>query len=122
MVDKALLRPGRMDLLIYVPPPDVNARYSILKIHTRNIPLDDTVDLKKLAELTEYYTGADLKALVREAAMNALRIDREAVSFEDFLMAMEKVKPSLNDAIIEWYENYGKKMQVRKIGLPAAFA
>ncbi len=122
MVDKALLRPGRMDLLIYVPPPDVDARYNILKIHTRNIPLDDTADLKKLAELTEYYTGADLKALVREAAMNALRIDREAVSFEDFLMAMEKVKPSLNDAIIEWYENYGKKMQVRKVGLPAAFA
>jgi len=122
MVDKALLRPGRMDLLIYVPPPDSEDRYNILKIHVRNIPLDREVDLNKIANITEYYTGADLKALVREAAMNALRNGHETVTFEDFIDAMEVIKPSLNDNIIEWYEKYSRKMEVRRIGLPAAFA
>ncbi len=121
MIDQALLRPGRMDLMIYVPPPNKEERLSILKIHTKNVPLDDEVDLAHIAEITEYYTGADLQALVREAAMNALRNNREKVLQEDFLEALNRVPPSLNDNIIEWYENYRKSMQRKKIRLPAAF-
>ena len=121
MIDQALLRPGRMDLMIYVPPPDKKERLSILKIHTKSMPLHDSVDLAHIADITEYYTGADLRALVREAAMNALRNGRERVSNDDFMHALDKVPPSLNDSIIEWYENYRKSMHRKRIRLPAAF-
>ncbi|HIQ13182.1 MAG TPA: AAA family ATPase [Thermoprotei archaeon] len=121
MIDQALLRPGRMDLMIYVPPPDKEDRLNILKIHTSSTPLDDSVNLAHIAEITDYYTGADLKALVREASMNALRNGRDKVSNDDFMYALETVPPSLNDSIIEWYENYRKSMHRKRIKLPAAF-
>ena len=122
LIDRALLRPGRMDLLIYVPPPDKEARLSILKIHTRNMRLAPDVDLEKIAEMTEYYTGADLAAVVREAAMNALRRDLNAehVTMDDFLEALSKIGPSLNDKIIAWYEEYNKKLVAKKMNLPPA--
>jgi transitional endoplasmic reticulum ATPase len=124
LIDRALLRPGRMDLLIYVPPPDKEDRLSILKIHTRRTALDPDVDLERIAEMTEYYSGADLHALVREAAMNAIRRDPNAeyVTMDDFLMALRKVKPSLDDGIIEWYANYSRKMETKRMNLPPAFA
>ena len=124
LIDKALLRPGRMDLLIYVPPPDYEGRLNILKIHTRKMPLTDDVDIGKIAEMTEYYSGADLQALCREAALNTLRRDKNAeyVTMEDFLAALRKVKPSLNEGIIDWYENYSRKMETHRINLPPAFA
>lgn len=122
LIDRALLRPGRMDLLIYVPPPDREARLSILKIHTRGMKLADDVNLERLAELTEYYTGADLAAVVREAAMNALRrnLDAEYITMNDFLEALSKIGPSLNDKIIAWYEDYNKKLVAKRMNLPLA--
>lgn len=65
ILDPALLRPGRFEKLMYVPPPDKNARYDILKVHTKKVALSDEVNLEELAERTEGYTGADLAALVR---------------------------------------------------------
>ncbi|MCC6041977.1 MAG: CDC48 family AAA ATPase, partial [Desulfurococcaceae archaeon] len=62
LIDPALLRPGRLDKLVYVPPPDLKARLEILKVHTRYLPLSDDVDLYELAKLTENYSGADLEA------------------------------------------------------------
>ncbi|KAF9158391.1 hypothetical protein DFQ26_007708 [Actinomortierella ambigua] len=73
LIDKALLRPGRFDRVVYVPPPDVEARLQILRIYTRGIPLANDVDLEGLARRTELYTGADLQNVCREAAMLALR-------------------------------------------------
>ncbi len=73
ILDPALLRPGRFEKLIYVPPPDKNARYEILRVHTRKVVLNDDVNLEELSEKTDGYTGADLAALVREAAMIAIR-------------------------------------------------
>ncbi|CAG8557304.1 28413_t:CDS:10 [Dentiscutata erythropus] len=73
MLDAALLRPGRFDKLIYVPPPDLSAREQILKIYTSNMPLSDDVDLNLIAKQTELYTGADLKNLCRESAIISLR-------------------------------------------------
>ncbi|MFP3399959.1 CDC48 family AAA ATPase [Acidianus sp.] len=73
ILDPALLRPGRFDRLIYVPPPDKIARLEILKVHTRNVPLAEDVNLETIAEKTEGYTGADLEAVVREATMLMLR-------------------------------------------------
>ncbi|MEM1654766.1 MAG: CDC48 family AAA ATPase [Nitrososphaerota archaeon] len=97
ILDPALLRPGRFDRVIFVPPPDVEGRYQIFQIHTRDMPLADDVDLRKLAEMTEGYTGADIEALCREAALNAARenINTEKVYMRHFLAALEKVKPSI---------------------------
>lgn len=75
MIDSALLRPGRLDHLLYVPPPDFIARIEIFKVHTKNSPLDKDVNLEELAKLTENYTGAEIQALCREAAFVALRED-----------------------------------------------
>ncbi len=112
IVDPSLLRPGRFDRMIYVPPPDEKARLEILKVHTRNVPLADDVDLEQIAKETEFYTGADLAALVREAAMNVLRRNNmkpAKVTMEDFRKAMEVVGPSLDKDTILFYELFAKE-------------
>ena len=73
IVDEALVRPGRFDRMLEVPLPDNNARKEILKIHTTKKPLDSTVSLDKLVELTQGYSGADISAMVNAAAMSAIR-------------------------------------------------
>ena len=73
IIDPALLRPGRFDKLLYVPPPDLEARKEILRIHTRRKPLAEDVDLDEIAERTEGYTGADLAAVCNTAVMLAIR-------------------------------------------------
>ena len=73
IVDAALLRPGRFDRLLYVPPPDRDSRIQIIKIHIKRKPLDDSVNIEKLADQTEGYTGADIASLSSAAVMLALR-------------------------------------------------
>ena len=106
IIDPALLRPGRFDRVIYVPPPDKKARLEILKVHTRKVPLAKDVDLERIAELTKGYTGADLEALVREAVMIALREKFEVrpVEMRHFLEALKVVKPSLSSEVAERYK------------------
>ena len=106
ILDPALLRPGRFDRVIYVPPPDVEGRYQIFQIHTKEMPLDDDVDLRKLAEMTEGYTGADIEAVCREAALIAVREDLniKKVSMRHFVAALEKVKPSITPEQRREYE------------------
>jgi transitional endoplasmic reticulum ATPase len=97
ILDPALLRPGRFDRVLYVPPPDKAARLQIFKIHTRGMPLDKDVNLEDLAAITEGYTGADIEAVVREAAMAAARenINIQVVSMRHFEKALAKVKASV---------------------------
>ncbi|MEM1948317.1 MAG: CDC48 family AAA ATPase [Candidatus Caldarchaeum sp.] len=97
ILDPALLRPGRFDRVLYVPPPDKAARLAIFKIHTREMPLDKDVDLEQLAAITEGYTGADIEAVVREAAILAARenISAQVVSLRHFEKALAKIKPSV---------------------------
>jgi transitional endoplasmic reticulum ATPase len=115
LVDPALLRPGRFDRLIHVPAPEKRARLEILKIHTRNMPLAKDVDLKQLAEKTEGYSGADLEALCREAAMGVLRRDIKGkeVKAEHFWQAMERVKPSLTPDLIKAYQGFEERLSQR---------
>ena len=98
ILDPAVLRPGRFDNVLFVPPPDKDARLEILKVHTKNMPLDANVHLDKLAELTEGYSGADIEGLVREAAMAAVRDDwkPKPVNLEHFEEAMKEVRPSIS--------------------------
>ncbi|AZF83687.1 CDC48 family AAA ATPase [Saccharolobus solfataricus] len=140
ILDPALLRPGRFEKLIYVPPPDKSARTEILKVHTRNIALGEDISLEDVAEKTEGYTGADLAALVREATMRAIResmkicIDKTnenckptdaecrdktmkecmkvngvKVSLRHFEEAMRKVKPSVTQDMLQFYQNWVEK-------------
>ncbi|MEM0492119.1 MAG: CDC48 family AAA ATPase [Acidilobaceae archaeon] len=105
MLDPALLRPGRFEKLIYVPPPDEKSRLEILKIHTRTIPLADDVDLEELAKITEGYTGADIAALIREATMLALRenLPNPIIRWAHIEEALKKVRPSITRHMIEFY-------------------
>ena len=111
LLDPALLRPGRFDRLIYVPPPDYKARLQILKIHTKKTPLAEDVDLEEIAKRTEYYSGADLEAVVKEAALIALREKGRPtkVCMEHFERALKKVRPSITPQIIEYYEKFTKE-------------
>ncbi|MCD6431635.1 CDC48 family AAA ATPase [Candidatus Bathyarchaeota archaeon] len=123
IVDPAVLRPGRFDRLIYVPEPDEKSRLEIFKIYTKNMPLAGDVDLKKLAEMTKNYSGADIEALCREAAMNALRKDVNAkeVTFTDFQEAMKRVGPTISPEMENWYKSFMKQLrQVQKPITPVA--
>ncbi len=118
ILDPALLRPGRFDRLIYVPPPDKEARKEIFKIHTRNMPLAEDVDLDKLAEITEGYTGADIEAVCREAAMIALREKFEVrpISMKHFEEALKSIPPSLTREDILKYERLARELKRIVIG------
>jgi transitional endoplasmic reticulum ATPase len=111
LVDPALLRPGRFDRIIYVPPPDFRARLEILLIHTKATPLAKDVDLEELARRTEGYSGADLELLVREATFLALREDINAkeVSMRHFEEALRKVRPSVTPDMLKFYETWLEK-------------
>jgi cell division protease FtsH len=91
VLDPALLRPGRFDRQVVVPIPDLKGREAILKVHTRKVPLAPSVDLTVLARSTPGFSGADLENLVNEAALLAARVNREAVTMEDFEQAKDKV-------------------------------
>ncbi len=119
MIDPALLRPGRIERHIYIPPPDREARKEIFRIHLRGKPLAEDVSIDELAEKTEGYTGADIEAACREAGMLAIReaikpgISKEEakeiaktlkITKEHFEKALEKVKPSMTKEDIKTYE------------------
>ena len=105
IIDTALLRPGRFDRIVLVPPPTKKARLEILKIHTKGMPLAKDVDLEEIAEETEGYVGADMEAVCREAAILALRKDMKAdkIGKKDFDEALKKVAPSVTKEIDEAY-------------------
>ena len=91
VLDPALLRPGRFDRQIVVPIPDVKGRNEILKVHTKNIPVAEDVNLDKIARGTPGFSGADLANLVNEAALIAARKVKEKVDMLDFEFAKDKV-------------------------------
>ena len=97
LVDPALLRPGRMGQLVFVPPPDAAARAAILRVAAKNTPLGEGIDLDAIAGDTDGYSGADLAALVREAALAAMRrsLDAPEVTAADVGTARRTVRPSL---------------------------
>ncbi len=113
ILDPALLRPGRFDRQILVPAPDYKARLEIFKIHTRKMPLAKDVSLEELAKQTEGYSGADIEAVCREAALNALREDIKAkeVRKKHFKKALEKVKPSITPKLMEFYKRIAEQFK-----------
>ncbi len=90
-LDPALLRPGRFDRQIVVALPDIKGREGILQVHTKNIKLAEGVDLKKIAQQTVYFSGADLANVCNEAALLAARNNKDGVGMAEFLAAVERV-------------------------------
>lgn len=107
ILDPALMRPGRFDRIVYVPVPEEEGRLQILKIHTKNIPIENKDEIiEDLSKKTEGFTGADIESLAREAAMLALRedINTKKVTKKHFDKAMEKVLPSVSKADQQRYQ------------------
>jgi transitional endoplasmic reticulum ATPase len=105
LIDPALLRPGRFDELIYVGVPDTAGRRRILAIHTEGMPLADDVDLEKIAQRTDRFTGADLEDLVRRAGLTALRrgLEEAEVTMADFETALGETRASVTPEMLEEY-------------------
>lgn len=112
LMDPALLRPGRFDEVVLVPPPDEKARLDILKVHVKKMALAADVDLKELAKKTEGYSGADIEVLCRKAGMIALHEDIAIlkVSFKHFRQALNKINPSTTPKTQAYYEDVAKKL------------
>ncbi|OYD68619.1 AAA family ATPase [Rhodococcus sp. OK302] len=108
LIDPALLRPGRLERLVFVPPPDAEARKAILRASGKSVPLADDVDLDALAVDLEGYSAADCSALLREAALTAMRRDMEAadVSAADVATARKTVRPSLDPEQVAHLQAY----------------
>jgi transitional endoplasmic reticulum ATPase len=106
MIDPALLRSGRFDRLVMLGEPDQEGREQILKIHTGEVPLSPDVSLRELSEITDGYVGSDLESIAREAAIEALREDdnAEIVDMRHFRKAVESVRPTITDEIVDYYE------------------
>jgi transitional endoplasmic reticulum ATPase len=120
-IDPALRRPGRFSKLVFVPEPDIEARSAIFKIQLKNRPLDNDVDIEKLASLTESYSGADLAAICKEAADiplgEALRGGKaRKISMQDFNTVIGKRQTSIKS----WY--VGAKRSIEKTGEKDVFA
>ncbi|XP_014440583.1 spermatogenesis-associated protein 5-like protein 1 [Tupaia chinensis] len=112
VLDDALLRPGRLDKMIYIPPPDQKGRLSILRVCTKPMPIGPDVSLEDLAAETCFFSGADLRNLCREAALLALQedgLEATTVKQEHFLKSLRTVKPSLSHKDLTLYENLFKK-------------
>jgi transitional endoplasmic reticulum ATPase len=119
LVDPAFLRPGRIDRSVYVPAPDYEGRRKILKVHTKKMPLDDNISIKKIALVTDGFSGADLENLCREAGMQAIREDKEKfkkVKNKHFEFALTKIGSTLPKETIEKYDTMAKQQfQAQKI-------
>ena len=105
ILDHALLRSGRFDRLLFIGPPDREARLSILAIHSSDMPLSGDIDLSDIADRTEGYTGADLEGICREAGLIALRSSISAKNVEQshFEDAMKEVRPSVDESTLRAY-------------------
>jgi transitional endoplasmic reticulum ATPase len=116
LVDPALLRPGRLERLVYVPPPDGDARAAILRASAKSVPLDEEVDLAALGADLEGFSAADCAALVREAALAAMRESMEAscVTAAHVATARARIRPSLDPAQVAWLAAYADQHEARR--------
>ncbi|GAA0710473.1 AAA family ATPase [Dactylosporangium roseum] len=115
LVDPALLRPGRLERLVFVPPPDADARAEILRAAAKSVPLAGDVDLPALAESLDRFSAADCAALVRESALAAMResLDATEVTAAHVELARERVRPSLDPTQVAWLASYAEQQKTR---------
>lgn len=115
-IDTALLRAGRFDHRLSVSIPTRKARRDIFDVHTKRMPLSDDVDIDYLVRQTDSYVGADIESVCREAGLLAIKDDTEKVKMKHFKKSLDKIKPSIDEEVIDMYEEIEKEMEksVRK--------
>lgn len=108
MIDKALLRPGRIDRVIHVRLPDAETRREIFRIKLQSMPIAEDVDLETLVEITDGYSGAEIQAICQEAALKTLEesLSAESVQWRHMLTALTVVKPRTSRELLGLYERY----------------
>jgi transitional endoplasmic reticulum ATPase len=134
IIDTALLRPGRFDRLLYVPSPDRDSRVQIIKIHTKKKPLAEDVNIEKLADITDRYTGADISSLSSAAVMLALRehiskykdskeadahVKELKIHMKHFEEAVKKIRP-LSTQELNMYKGISEQFGQPNVGVPAS--
>ncbi len=110
LLDNSLLRTGRLDLRLYVSPPDEKGRLEIIKILTSKMPLASDVKLQEIAVTTQHYTGSDLAALCREAAIDAMRCGTDKITGASFARSIKKIRPTVTKEMNQWYSSVGEMM------------
>jgi len=105
ILDSSLLRTGRLDLSLYIAPPDEKSRLEIIKILTKKMPLSNDVKLQEIAIATQNFSGSDLTSLCREAAVHAMRNNSLKISSQDFAKSLKQIKPSITKEVDQWYSN-----------------
>jgi len=110
LIDTSLLRPGRLDLILFIGAPEEKARFEILKILTSSMPLANDVSLHDISQSTKGFSGADIGALCREAAIRAMRSNSSNITNSDFLSALQIIKPSITKDVEEWYTSMKNKI------------
>jgi transitional endoplasmic reticulum ATPase len=105
LLDNSMLRTGRLDLALYVQQPDEKGRLEIIKILTDKMPLTTDIKLQEIAVATHNYSGADLAALCREAAVHAMQNNSPKITSADFAAGLKNVKPSITKDVEQWYDN-----------------
>ena len=105
LIDNSMLRNGRLDVVLFVQPPDEKSRLDIIKILVDGMPLASDINLNEIAVSTQNYTGADLASLCREAAVNAMQRDSSKISSNDFVIGLKRVRPSITKEIDKWYSD-----------------
>ncbi|MHC1588630.1 MAG: CDC48 family AAA ATPase [Methermicoccaceae archaeon] len=124
IIDPALVRSGRFDRLVFVGPPDRAGREEIFRIHTQNMPIDEDVDFEQLADITEGYVGSDIELVCREAVMESLRENFEddgTVKMAHFMEALKKVRPTIDEPLMEYYARIAERFKGGKKEEPKSY-
>lgn len=108
MIDKALMRPGRLDRIVYVTLPDDSTRREIFELKFKQIPVSEDIDIDLLVEKTKRYSGAEIAAVCNEAAFGALdgNMNAEIICMEHFLSALSIVVPRTSDSTIQYFDGF----------------
>ncbi|EGG17099.1 AAA ATPase domain-containing protein [Cavenderia fasciculata] len=117
IIDKAILRAGRIDRILYISPPDQKARKEIFKIHLLKVPHSNDIDIDLLSNITDGYSGAEVTSICKEASVCAMKEDLniEKVEMRHFQSAIGLVKKGITKEMIEFYDNYQKQSKLQKL-------
>eukprot|EP01132_Coremiostelium_polycephalum_P005788 gene5788-7199_t len=117
IIDKAILRAGRIDRILYISPPDFDSRKEIFNIHLRKVPHTDDIDLDQLSTLTDGYSGAEVTSICREASICAMKenINAEKITMSNFLNAIGQVKKGITQEMLDFYKKYQEQSNLQKL-------
>lgn len=110
MLDASMMRSGRLDLLLYVPPPDKESRKEIVEILLKKMPVNPDIDIAEIVASTQNYTGSDLVSLCREAAVCAMRSNQDKITKADFDKSLRRSRPSITKDVMQWYTRMGEEL------------